>query len=103
MSYATITRGEFGGDRLTIGADAALRDVRFSYKARGLLAFIVSHRQGWGVTEKQFATTSPKAWPRAAPAARNWRSPATCVATAPVIDRDAWERPIGWSPNSPAP
>ena len=60
MSYATITRGEFGGDRFTIVANAALRDARLSYKARGLLAFMASHRQGWGVTEKQFATISPE-------------------------------------------
>ena len=59
MSYATITRGEFGGDRFTIVANTAIRDERLSYKARGLLAHIASHRQGWGVTEKQLATKSP--------------------------------------------
>lgn len=59
MSYATITRGEFGGDRFTIVANTAIRDERLSYKARGLLVHIASHRQGWGVTEKQLATKSP--------------------------------------------
>lgn len=59
MSYASINRGSFGGDRFTIVANAAIRDERLSYKARGLLALIASHREGWGVTEKQLAAKSP--------------------------------------------
>ena len=60
MSYATLARGEFAGGRFTRVANAALRDVRLSYKARGLLAHIASHSEGWGVTEQQFATKSPE-------------------------------------------
>ncbi|WP_435107813.1 helix-turn-helix domain-containing protein [Nocardiopsis synnemataformans] len=59
MSYASINRGSFGGDRFTIVANAAIRDERLSYKARGLLALIASHREGWGVTETQLAEKSP--------------------------------------------
>lgn len=77
MSYATITRGEFGGDHFTIVANTALRDERLSYKARGLLAHIASHREGWGVTERQLATKSPGARPRSDPASRNSNPPAT--------------------------
>ncbi|MEU3211048.1 helix-turn-helix domain-containing protein [Nocardiopsis alba] len=57
--YAHIARGGFGGDRFTIVANAAIRDPHLSYKARGLLALIASHREGWGITEKRLADQSP--------------------------------------------
>lgn len=59
MSYATIVRGRFGGGRFTRVLNTAIRDERLSYKARGLLAHIASHREGWGIAEKQLATRSP--------------------------------------------
>ncbi|MEU3025064.1 helix-turn-helix domain-containing protein [Nocardiopsis alba] len=57
--YARIARGDFGGDRFTIVANAAIRDPHLSYKACGLLALIASHREGWGITEKRLADQSP--------------------------------------------
>ena len=59
MSYATIVRGRFGGDRFTRVLNAAIRDKRLSYKARGLLIFIASHRQGWGIALAQLIANSP--------------------------------------------
>ncbi|WP_067601322.1 hypothetical protein [Nocardiopsis listeri] len=59
MSYATIVRGRFGGDRFTRVLNAAVRDKRLSYKARGLLIFIASHREGWGIGIEQLIANSP--------------------------------------------
>ena len=59
MSYATIVRGSFGGDRFTRVLNAAVRDKRLSYKARGLLIFIASHREGWGIGLGQLIANSP--------------------------------------------
>ncbi|MFF8768514.1 helix-turn-helix domain-containing protein [Nocardiopsis dassonvillei] len=59
MSYADIVRGAFGGDRFTIISNLAARDVRLSYKARGLLTAIGSHREGWGITAEELARKSP--------------------------------------------
>ncbi|MFE9642379.1 helix-turn-helix domain-containing protein [Nocardiopsis alba] len=59
MSYADIVRGSFGGDRFTIISNLAARDARLSYKARGLLTAIASHREGWGITAERLAAVSP--------------------------------------------
>lgn len=59
MSYADIVRGAFGGDRFVIISNLAARDRRLSYKARGLLTAIGSHREGWGVTAERLAADSP--------------------------------------------
>ena len=59
MSYADIVRGAFGGDRFTIISNLAARDRRLSYRARGLLTAIGSHREGWGITAEKLAKDSP--------------------------------------------
>lgn len=55
----TLARAPFSGDGHTILANAALRDHRLSWKARGILGYLGSHSFGWGVSEKQLEKEAP--------------------------------------------
>jgi hypothetical protein len=53
---ATIRLGKQFPTHFTMLPNGWLRDVRLSYRARGLLAFLASHSEGWEVTEATLAT-----------------------------------------------
>lgn len=46
-------------DRFTVLPNQALRDDRLSWKARGLLAFLLSQTEGWRVSSRQLALQAP--------------------------------------------
>lgn len=56
---ATIVRGPRAADHFTIISNAALRDERLSWKARGLLAYLLSMDTGWETSVRRLATVSP--------------------------------------------
>lgn len=56
--YGRIRRGPMGGDRFAQVANAALRDRRISFKARGVLALLASHQDGFRISVKAIAQLS---------------------------------------------
>lgn len=54
-----IRRGPSPSDRFTQIANAALRDERLSWKARGLLAYLMSHREGWQTSVARLVREAP--------------------------------------------
>lgn len=56
---ATIVRGPRAADHFTIISNSALRDERLSWKARGLLAYLLSMETGWQTSVRRLATVAP--------------------------------------------
>jgi hypothetical protein len=56
---ARIVRTQRTADHFTIIANAAVRDVRLSWKARGLLVWLLSHQEGWETSVKDLAKHAP--------------------------------------------
>ena len=56
---ARIVRGPRAADHFTIISNAALRDERLSWKARGLLAYLLSMDTGWETSIRRLATVAP--------------------------------------------
>jgi hypothetical protein len=56
---ATIVRGPRAADHYTIISNSALRDERLSWKARGLLAYLLSMETGWETSVRRLATVAP--------------------------------------------
>ncbi|UDL16248.1 helix-turn-helix DNA binding domain protein [Microbacterium phage Kozie] len=54
-----IRRGKSPADRFAQIANAALRDERLSWKARGLLAYLMSHTEGWQTSVARLARSGP--------------------------------------------
>ncbi|MCX4411202.1 hypothetical protein OG840_59450 [Streptomyces sp. NBC_01764] len=52
---AGIRRGVMAGDQFTQIANALFRDIRISFKAKGLFGHISTHRDGWQVTVANLA------------------------------------------------
>lgn len=52
---ARIVRTQRTADHFTIIANAAVRDSRLSWKARGMLAWLLSHQEGWETSVKDMA------------------------------------------------
>ena len=46
-------------DRFTVLPNQSIRDERLSWKARGLLAFLLSQTEGWRVSSAQLAKQAP--------------------------------------------
>lgn len=55
-----IIRGARPSDNFVMIHNAALADERLSYKARGLLAYMLSRPPGWATSAERLASTSPK-------------------------------------------
>ena len=55
-----ITRGPRPPTDFTIMANAALRDRRISFRSRGVLAFILSHSEGWSQNSETISDESEK-------------------------------------------
>ncbi|AWY05308.1 helix-turn-helix DNA binding domain protein [Microbacterium phage Cinna] len=55
----SIRRGPSPADRFAQIANAALRDKRLSWKARGLLAYLLSHREGWRTSVARLEREAP--------------------------------------------
>nr|WP_093694710.1 hypothetical protein [Streptomyces sp. 2231.1] len=56
---AQIRRGAMAADRFTQIANSLFRDVRLSYKAKGIFGCISTHRDGWQITLAHLATVGP--------------------------------------------
>lgn len=56
---ATIVRGPNAADHFTIVSNGALRDERLSWKARGLLAYLLSMSTGWNTSVERLAGVAP--------------------------------------------
>lgn len=56
---ATIVRGPRAADNFTMISNAALRDERLSWKARGLLAYLLSMKTGWDTSVRRLAGAAP--------------------------------------------
>lgn len=56
---AKIVRGPRAADHYTIISNAALRDERLTWKARGLLAYLLSMDTGWETSIRRLATVAP--------------------------------------------
>lgn len=56
----TITRGPRPSDNFAMIQNAALEDERLSYKARGLLAYLLSRPPGWTTSAERLAKDSPR-------------------------------------------
>ena len=56
---ARIVRGPRAADNFTTISNAALRDERLSWKARGLLAYLLSMATGWETSVRRLATVAP--------------------------------------------
>lgn len=56
---AKIVRGPRAADHYTIISNAALRDKRLTWKARGLLAYLLSMDTGWETSIRRLATEAP--------------------------------------------
>lgn len=56
---ATIVRGPRAADHFTIISNGALRDERLSWKARGLLAYLLSMDTGWNTSVRRLAEVGP--------------------------------------------
>jgi hypothetical protein len=56
---AKIVRGPRAADHFTIISNSALRDERLSWKARGLLAYLLSMETGWETSVRRLATVAP--------------------------------------------
>lgn len=50
-----IRRGDNPEERFTIVSNAVLRDSRISFRARGILTYLLSHKDGWHVTSASIA------------------------------------------------
>ncbi|QDH93298.1 helix-turn-helix DNA binding domain protein [Microbacterium phage Cressida] len=55
----SIRRGPSPAERFAQIANAALRDERLSWKARGLLAYLLSHREGWRTSVSRLSRMAP--------------------------------------------
>lgn len=55
---STIRRVHRPADNFTIIANDAVRDDRLSWAARGILAYLLSHEQGWETSERDLADKS---------------------------------------------
>jgi hypothetical protein len=55
----SIRRGPSPADRFAQIANAALRDERLSWKARGILAYLLSHREGWRTSVARLVRQAP--------------------------------------------
>lgn len=56
---ATIVRGPRAADHFTIISNGALRDERLTWKARGLLAYLLSMDTGWITSVRRLAEVGP--------------------------------------------
>lgn len=56
---ATIVRGPRAADHFTIISNHALRDERLTWKARGLLAYLLSMDTGWVTSVRRLAEVGP--------------------------------------------
>lgn len=56
---AKIVRGPRAADHYTIISNAALRDKRLTWKARGLLGYLLSMDTGWETSVRRLATEAP--------------------------------------------
>lgn len=56
---ATIVRGPRAADHFTIISNHALRDQRLSWKARGLLGYLLSMDTGWQTSVRRLAEVAP--------------------------------------------
>lgn len=56
---ATIVRGPNAASHFTIISNAALRDERLSWKARGLLAYLMSMDTGWVTSVERLSNVAP--------------------------------------------
>jgi hypothetical protein len=55
-----IRRGPRPADRFAIIANSALEDERLTWRARGVLAYLLSRPEGWSTSAERLASMSPK-------------------------------------------
>ncbi|QHB37187.1 helix-turn-helix DNA binding domain protein [Microbacterium phage Terij] len=55
----SIRRGPSPAEQFAQIANAALRDERLSWKARGILAYLLSHREGWRTSVARLTKQAP--------------------------------------------
>lgn len=55
-----IRRGPRPADRFAMIANAALEDDRLTWRARGVLAYLLSRPEGWSTSAERLAAQSPK-------------------------------------------